>query len=48
MDTHDGTVKLPWDAPVTVALTDTGSRADHPDVAMRNDVGPQPPSSHPA
>ncbi len=28
MDTHDTTVKLAWEAPATVALTDTDSRAD--------------------
>jgi hypothetical protein len=30
------TPKLPWEAPATVALTDTDSRADQPDVALRN------------
>ena len=36
MDSDNTTVKLPWEAPETVALTDTASRADQPDVAMRN------------
>ena len=35
-DTHDTTAKVPWDAPATTALTDTDSRADQTDVAMRN------------
>jgi hypothetical protein len=30
------TSKLPWEAPATVALTGTDSRADQPDVALRN------------
>jgi hypothetical protein len=47
MDTRGSTAKLPWDAPATIALTDTDSRADRPDVALRNDVGPPPPSSLP-
>ena len=36
MDTHDTTSKLTWEAPATVALTDTDSRADQADVALRN------------
>ena len=28
--------KLPWLAPATTALTDVDSRADQPDVALRN------------
>jgi hypothetical protein len=39
-DTHDHTVKLPWEAPTTVALTDTDSRADQADVALRNGAFP--------
>jgi hypothetical protein len=35
MDSHD-TTKLAWEAPATVTLTDTDSRADQPDVALRN------------
>ena len=35
MDTET-TSKLPWEAPATVALTDADSRADQPDVALRN------------
>jgi hypothetical protein len=37
MDRHDMT-KLVWETPSTVALTDTDSRADQPDVAIRNIV----------
>ena len=36
MDTHDTVSKLPWEAPATVALTDTDSRADLSDVGLRN------------
>jgi hypothetical protein len=36
MDAHDTTAKHPWETPATVALTDTDSRADQPDVALRN------------
>ncbi len=36
MDSPDTTSKLPWDAPTTVALTDTESRADQADVTLRN------------
>jgi hypothetical protein len=36
MDTHDTTAKLPWETPTTIALTDTDSRADQADVALRN------------
>ena len=36
MDAHDTNAKQPWEAPATVALTDTDSRADQPDVALRN------------
>jgi hypothetical protein len=36
MDSHDTTAKLPWETPATVALTNTDSRADQPDVALRN------------
>jgi hypothetical protein len=32
----DTTTKVAWEAPSTVALTDTDSRADQPDVALRN------------
>ena len=32
----DSISKLPWEAPATVALTDTESRADQRDVALRN------------
>ena len=28
--------KLPWDAPATEPLTEAESRADQPDVAVRN------------
>ena len=38
MDAHDTTVKQPWEAPATVALTDTDSRADQADVAFRNGI----------
>jgi hypothetical protein len=38
MDTHDTAVKLAWDAPATVALTDTDSRADQADIALRNGI----------
>ena len=34
--TAETLAKLPWEAPATVALTDTDSRADQPDVALRN------------
>jgi hypothetical protein len=36
MDRHDTTSKLPWETPATAALTDTDSRGDQPDVAIRN------------
>jgi len=36
MDSHDATPKLTWEEPETVALTDTNSRADQADVALRN------------
>ena len=36
MNTDDTTLKYPWVAPTTVTLTDTDSRADQPDVALRN------------
>ena len=36
MESHDTTVKRPWETPATVALTDTESRADEADVALRN------------
>ena len=39
MDTHDTTAKLPWETPATVALTDTESRADQADIALRNGAG---------
>ena len=32
----DSTSRLAWEAPATVALTDTDSRADQTDVALRN------------
>jgi hypothetical protein len=32
----DINAKLRWETPATVALTDTDSRADQPDVALRN------------
>jgi hypothetical protein len=35
-DGHDTTAKLPWEAPASVALTDTDSRADQTDVTLRN------------
>jgi len=35
VDTDD-TTKLPWEAPATIAVTDTDSRADQADVTMRN------------
>jgi hypothetical protein len=38
MDSPDTTSKLQWEAPATVALTDTDSRADQTDVALRNGV----------
>ena len=38
MDTHDTTVKLPWEAPATIALTDTDGRADQSDIALRNGI----------
>ncbi len=34
----DATSNLPWEPPATVALTDTESRADQTDVALRNIV----------
>ena len=34
--------KLPWVAPASTALTDTDSRADQPDVALRNGVPTSP------
>ena len=40
MQDRDTFSKLPWEAPSTVALTDTESRADQRDVALRNDVAP--------
>jgi hypothetical protein len=33
---RDPTAKASWETPETVALTDADSRADQPDVAMRN------------
>jgi hypothetical protein len=36
MHSHDTAAKLPWEAPATVALTDTDGRADERDVALRN------------
>jgi hypothetical protein len=36
MDDQDKTSKVPWEAPAAVALTDTESRADDADVALRN------------
>jgi hypothetical protein len=36
MDIDDTTERLPWETPITTAITDTESRADQPDVAMRN------------
>jgi hypothetical protein len=38
MDDQDKTSKVPWEAPAAVALTDTESRADDADVALRNDI----------
>jgi hypothetical protein len=35
--------KLPWEAPATVALTSTDSRADQADVALRNGSLISPP-----
>ncbi len=43
MDTHDTTAKLTWEAPATVALTDTESRADQADIAMRNGISSSQP-----
>ena len=34
MDTEP--TKYTWETPATVALTDADSRADQPDIAMRN------------
>jgi hypothetical protein len=34
------TERAAWETPVTVALTDAESRADQPDVAMRNGFFP--------
>ena len=45
MSSHDPTAKLPWEAPTTVALTDTDSRADQRDVALRN--GDDTPATSP-
>jgi hypothetical protein len=36
MNSHGTPSKLPWEAPATVALTDTDSRADQSDVTLRN------------
>ena len=36
MSDNDTSAKLAWEAPATIALTDTESRADHRDVALRN------------
>jgi hypothetical protein len=36
MEFDDTTERLPWETPTTIAITDTESRADQPDVAMRN------------
>ena len=36
MNSPDTTSKLPWEVPVTVALTDADSRADQNDVSLRN------------
>ena len=45
MDTHKTTSRLPWEAPATVALTDSDSRSDERDVTLRNgDPGPAPVS----
>jgi hypothetical protein len=38
MDDHSIAMKLAWEAPATVALTDTDSRADQRDVALRNGI----------
>jgi hypothetical protein len=38
MHSPDTTVKSPWETPATVALTETDSRADQADVALRNGV----------
>ena len=42
MDAHDTAAKHPWETPATVALTDTESRADETDVALRNIVAASP------
>jgi hypothetical protein len=39
MDIDDTTDRLVWETPATIAITDTESRPDQPDVAMRNGVG---------
>jgi hypothetical protein len=36
MESENATSKLPWVMPQAVALTDTESRADQPDVGIRN------------
>lgn len=36
MDDTPQTPQQPWETPEFVALTDTGVRADQPDVAQRN------------
>jgi hypothetical protein len=42
------TSRLPWETPATVSLTDTESRADQRDVALRNgDEGPPAVASLP-
>ena len=47
MDIGDTTSKNPWEAPATVTLTDTESRADQRDVGLRNgaDGDPTPVSA---
>jgi hypothetical protein len=37
------TSKLPWETPATIALTDTDSRADRRDVALRNGIDDEIP-----
>jgi hypothetical protein len=36
MDGRDETVKLPWEEPAAIPLTDRDGRADTADVAIRN------------
>ena len=38
----DANTKLAWETPAAVAITDTDSRADQADVAMRNGINSNP------